>query len=331
MGGSVIEACLRCRKYAKLVSMIEIHGLTKRYGDKVAVDSLDFTVKPGVVTGFLGPNGAGKSTTMRMITGLDRPTKGTATVNGKNYQSFPAPAKEVGALLEAKWVHPNRSARTHLKWMAQASGISTNRVDEVLRLVGLTDVASKKAGGFSLGMSQRLGLAGALLGDPETLILDEPVNGLDPEGIRWVRTFLKNLAAEGRTVFVSSHMLSEMALTSDNLVVIGRGKLVAETTVKEFTSSRGGSSTRLRVGDHEHMAEALKQENITFTMDRDDVGREVFVVSGVTTDDVGKVAYSYGIPVFQLEEHHGSLEDAFLQLTGDDVEYQGAAAQGGQN
>ena len=165
--------------------MIEIHGLTKRYGDKVAVDSLDFTVKPGVVTGFLGPNGAGKSTTMRMITGLDRPTKGTATVNGKNYQSFPAPAKEVGALLEAKWVHPNRSARTHLKWMAQASGISTDRVDEVLRLVGLTDVASKKAGGFSLGMSQRLGLAGALLGDPQTLILDEPVNGLDPEGIRW--------------------------------------------------------------------------------------------------------------------------------------------------
>ncbi|MBY0791424.1 ABC transporter ATP-binding protein [Corynebacterium pseudokroppenstedtii] len=311
--------------------MIEIHGLTKRYEDKVAVDSLDFTVKPGVVTGFLGPNGAGKSTTMRMITGLDRPTKGTATVNGKNYQSFPAPAKEVGALLETKWVHPNRSARTHLKWMAQASGISTDRVDEVLRLVGLTDVASKKAGGFSLGMSQRLGLAGALLGDPETLILDEPVNGLDPEGIRWVRTFLKNLAAEGRTVFVSSHMLSEMALTADNLVVIGRGKLVADTTVEEFTSSRGGSSTRLRVGDHDHMAQALKQENITFTMDRDNVGREVFVVTGVSTDDVGKVAYSYGIPVLQLEEHHGSLEDAFLQLTGDDVEYQGAAAQGGQN
>ena len=285
--------------------MIEIHGLTKRYGDKVAVDSLDFTVKPGVVTGFLGPNGAGKSTTMRMITGLDRPTKGTATVN--------------------------RSARTHLKWMAQASGISTDRVEEVLRLVGLTDVASKKAGGFSLGMSQRLGLAGALLGDPETLILDEPVNGLDPEGIRWVRTFLKNLAAEGRTVFVSSHMLSEMALTADNLVVIGRGKLVADTTVEEFTSSRGGSATRLRVGDHEHMAQALKQENITFTMDRDNVGREVFVVSGVSTDDVGKVAYSYGIPVLQLEEHHGSLEDAFLQLTGDDVEYHGAAAQGGQN
>ena len=252
--------------------MIEVHGLTKRYGDKVAVDSLDFTVKPGVVTGFLGPNGAGKSTTMRMITGLDRPTKGTATVNGKNYQSFPAPAKEVGALLEAKWVHPNRSARTHLRWMAQASGISADRVDEVLRLVGLTDVASKKAGGFSLGMSQRLGLAGALLGDPETLILDEPV-----------------------------------------------------------TSSPGGSSTRLRVGDHDHMAQVLKQENITFTMDRDNVGREVFVFSGVSTDEVGKVAYSYGIPVLQLEEHHGTLEDAFLQLTGDDVEYQGAAAQGGQN
>ena len=311
--------------------MIEIRGLTKRYGDKVAVDSLDFTVKPGVVTGFLGPNGAGKSTTMRMITGLDSPTQGSATVNGKKYQSLPAPAQEIGSLLEAKWVHPNRTARTHLKWLAQARGISNKRVDEVLELVGLTDVASKKAGGFSLGMSQRLGLSGALLGDPETLILDEPVNGLDPEGIRWVRTFLKNLAAEGRTVFVSSHMLSEMALTAENLVVIGRGKLVADTTVHEFTSSRGGGSTRLRVGDHDHMVEALKKENIEFTIDRDDDGRDVFVVTDSSTDDLGKVAYSYGIPVLQLEECRASLEDAFLQITGDVVEYQGGASQGGKN
>ena len=226
--------------------MIEVKGLTKHYGPTKAVEDLTFSVKPGQVTGFLGPNGAGKSTTMRMILGLDRPTSGTATIQGQPYSELKNPLRTVGALLDAKWVHPNRSARAHLEWMAASNDIEKSRVDEVLRLVGLTDVANKKAGGFSLGMSQRLGLAGALLGDPQVLLFDEPVNGLDPEGILWIRRFMQRLASEGRTVLVSSHLLSEMAQTAEHLVVIGRGKLISDSTVQEFIDRSSESTVRVR-------------------------------------------------------------------------------------
>src|SRR5699024_3275463 len=215
-------------------SMITAHGLTKRYGTTTAVDGIDFSVSPGTVTGFLGPNGAGKSTTMRMIMGLDRPTAGSVTVNGRNYADIPAPLHEVGALLEAKAIHGGRSAYHHLLWLAQTNGIPVRRIDEVLATVGLTEVARKRSGGFSLGMGQRLGIAAALLGDPEVLLFDEPVNGLDPEGIRWVRTLIRSLASEGRTVFVSSHLMSEMALTADHLLVVGRGRILADTDMAQF-------------------------------------------------------------------------------------------------
>src|SRR6476661_1826961 len=226
--------------------MIEVRGLTKEFGPTKAVEDLTFTVQPGMVTGFLGPNGAGKSTTMRMILGLDRPTAGTALIDGKRYHDLKQPLRTVGALLDAKWVHPNRSAKAHLQWMAASNGIPKSRVEEVLRLVGLSEVAGKNAGGYSLGMSQRLGLAGALLGDPPVLLFDEPVNGLDPEGIVWIRKFMQRLAAEGRTVLVSSHLLSEMALTAEHLVVIGRGRLISDTTVKEFVDRSSESTVRVR-------------------------------------------------------------------------------------
>src|SRR5580658_8291280 len=239
--------------------MIEAHQLTKRYGDKLAVDQLSFTVRPGVVTGFLGPNGAGKSTTMRMIMGLDAPNAGDVTVNGRHYHDLPWPLHEVGALLEAKAIHPGRSARAHLRMLAETNRIPLRRVDEVLEIVGLTAVAGQRAGKFSLGMGQRLGIAAALLGDPEVVLFDEPVNGLDPDGIRWVRNLLKRLAREGRTVFVSSHLMSEMALTADDVVVIGRGRLIAETSVGELTSQSSRNFVRVRSPEIARLRAALER------------------------------------------------------------------------
>lgn len=236
--------------------MLSVENLTKDFGNVRAVDNLSFEVRPGVVTGFLGPNGAGKSTTMRMMLGLDRPTSGRATINGKPYRELDHPLRQVGALLDAKWVHPNRSARSHLRWLAASNGIPATRADEVLETVGLTQVARKRAGGFSLGMSQRLGLAGALLGDPHTLLFDEPVNGLDPEGIVWIRNFMKSLAAEGRTVLVSSHLLTEMALTAERLVVIGQGRLIADSSVSDFTAS-ARTVVRVRTPQPEQLHSAL--------------------------------------------------------------------------
>ncbi|MDV6273815.1 ATP-binding cassette domain-containing protein [Rhodococcus erythropolis] len=300
--------------------MIELRGLTKVYGPTKAVDDLSFTVKPGIVTGFLGPNGAGKSTTMRMILGLDQPTSGAALIDGKPYRELKTPLRTVGALLDAKWVHPNRSARAHLQWMAASNGIPKSRVDEVLGLVGLSEVAGKKAGGFSLGMSQRLGLAGALLGDPKVLLFDEPVNGLDPEGIVWIRKFMQRLAAEGRTVLVSSHLLSEMALTAEQLVVIGRGRLISDSTVAEFVDRSSESTVRVRSPQLDALHAALTAQGLTVREDHS--GSEpVLVVVDSSTDVIGGVAGSQGIVLYELASVQGSLEDAFMKLTGDDVQY----------
>ncbi|MDJ0406785.1 ATP-binding cassette domain-containing protein [Rhodococcus erythropolis] len=300
--------------------MIELRGLTKVYGPTKAVDDLSFTVKPGIVTGFLGPNGAGKSTTMRMILGLDQPTSGAALIDGKPYHELKTPLRTVGALLDAKWVHPNRSARAHLQWMAASNGIPKSRVDEVLGLVGLSEVAGKKAGGFSLGMSQRLGLAGALLGDPKVLLFDEPVNGLDPEGIVWIRKFMQRLAAEGRTVLVSSHLLSEMALTAEQLVVIGRGRLISDSTVAEFVDRSSESTVRVRSPQLDALHAALTAHGLTVREEHS--GSEpVLVVVDSTTDVIGGLAGSQGIVLHELASVQGSLEDAFMKLTGDDVQY----------
>lgn len=307
--------------------MIEVEGLTKQYKNVRAVDDLTFTVKPGVVTGFLGPNGAGKSTTMRMILGLDAPTAGTATIGGRPYRDIQRPITEVGALLDAKSVHPNRSAAAHLKWIAQSNGIPTSRVDEVLGLVGLSDVAGKKAGGFSLGMGQRLGLAGALLGDPQVLILDEPVNGLDPEGIRWVRGLMQALAAEGRTVLVSSHLLSEMAQTAENLVVIGQGRLIADTTVRNFIKDHSTTTVVVRSLYLEEFAQALSEENIDYRREQDKDGREVLAIPDSKSDDIGALAYSTGVMLAELSERSASLEEAFFQMTEGSVQYQGEHKQ----
>lgn len=302
--------------------MIKVEGLTKQYGQVRAVDDLSFEVKPGIVTGFLGPNGAGKSTTMRLILGLDNPTAGSATIDGKPYRALKNPFSKVGALLDAKATHPHRSAANHLKWIAQANGISTKKVDEVLALVGLSDVAKKKTGGFSLGMGQRLGLAAALLGDPECLILDEPVNGLDPEGIHWVRTFLQNLASQGRTVLVSSHLLSEMAHTADHLIVIGRGRLVADTPMKEFVRAHSASTVVVRTSDQEALSAALQRAQVAFNLTSDALGRPAFNIHDVTTDDIGRLAFEQGIGLLELSETTASLEEAFLETTGDAVQYQ---------
>lgn len=302
--------------------MIEVQSLTKRYGPATAVEDLSFTVESGIVTGFLGPNGAGKSTTMRMITGLDEPTSGSATIDGKFYRDLDKPLTRVGTLLDAKWVHPNRSAANHLRWLAAANGIPRKRVDEVLDLVGLSDVAGRKAGKFSLGMGQRLGLAAALLGDPDTLILDEPVNGLDPEGIRWVRDFVRSLAAEGRTVLISSHLLSEMSLTADRLVVIGRGRLVADTTTHDFIRNSSESSTVVRSEHLDQLQKALGDEGIEVQRSTDDDEREILVAHGTSPDDIGRIAFSYGLMLLELSERRASLEDAFMQMTGHAVDYQ---------
>jgi ABC-2 type transport system ATP-binding protein len=301
--------------------MIEAHSLVKRYGHKTAVDDVSFTIKPGIVTGFLGPNGAGKSTTMRMIIGLDAPTSGSVTVNGRRYADSPAPLSEVGALLEAKAVHTSRSARNHLLVLAATCGIPKHRVDEMIDLVGLADVANKRAGGFSLGMGQRLGIAAALLGDPQTVVLDEPVNGLDPEGILWVRNLLKGLAAEGRTVFVSSHLMSEMALTAEHLIVIGRGKLIADVSVDEFTRMASSDVVHVRTPLADQLIAAIDGPDITISRQSPDR----FEVIGLTSDDIGDIAARDGIPVHELTPQMASLEEAFMELTQDSVEYHGGA------
>ncbi|MDV2474429.1 ATP-binding cassette domain-containing protein [Rhodococcus zopfii] len=301
--------------------MIEVTGLTKTFGSTTAVDDVTFTVRPGIVTGFLGPNGAGKSTTMRMILGLDRPTAGTALVAGKPYRELRRPLRTVGALLDAKWVHPNRSARAHLRWMAASNGLPASRVEEVLRQVGLTEVANKRAGGFSLGMSQRLGLAGALLGDPQVLLFDEPVNGLDPEGIVWIRRFMQALAAEGRTVLVSSHLLSEMAQTADHLLVIGRGRLIADTSVDAFVAQASEAAVRVRSPQLDALRAALAERGHTV---RDDDG--ALVVAGVTTAEVGELAAARSVVLHELAGQHASLEEAFMKMTGGDVQFHGTGA-----
>lgn len=296
--------------------MIEAKGLTKRYGSTVAVDNLSFTVEAGRVTGFLGPNGAGKSTTMRVILGLDRPNSGDVTINGKRYRELHHPLGTVGALLDAKWVHPNRSARSHLRWLAKSNGIPVRRVDEVLEMVGLTAVARKRAGGFSLGMSQRLGIAAALLGDPQVLLFDEPVNGLDPEGIVWIRKFMQALAAEGRTVFVSSHLLSEMSQTADHLVVIGRGRLIAQCTTQEFVEQASEASVRVRGRELAGLRTALDAAG-----HRPQEQDGALLVPGMTTEQVGELAAQHNAVLHELVEQRGSLEEAFMQLTSEDVEY----------
>ncbi len=294
--------------------MIELNGLTKRFGATTAVDDLTCTVESGVVTGFLGPNGAGKSTTMRMILGLDRPTAGTATVLGKRYHELTHPLRTVGALLDARQVHPNRSARAHLRWIAASNRIPASRVGEVLDQVGLTEVAGKRAGAFSLGMSQRLGIAAALLGDPQVLLFDEPVNGLDPEGIRWVRTFMRALADEGRTVFVSSHLLAEMANTADRLVVIGRGRLIAATSMDEFLASAADALVRSPQADR--LAAVLTAEGISVTRDGG-----ALRVGGATLERIGELAARHGLTLHELTAVRASLEEAYLSRTDGATEY----------
>ena len=297
--------------------MIEVENLSKRYGEKSAVDGLDFVVQPGIVTGFLGPNGAGKSTTMRMIAGLDEPTAGRVRISGQNYRAVSAPMAELGILLEAKAVHTGRSARNHLLALAATNGVGRRRVDELIDMVGLREVASKRVGGFSLGMGQRLGIASALLGDPRVVVLDEPVNGLDPEGVLWIRNLLKGLAAEGRTVFVSSHLMSEMALTATRLVVIGRGRLIADTTVEEFVARAGGSTVTVRTPEAAQLRELLLGPDISVTSDQSGV----LHVQGLTAEQIGTAAWQARLPVFELTAQHASLEEAFMRLTDDSVDY----------
>jgi ABC-2 type transport system ATP-binding protein len=297
--------------------MIVTHGLTKRFGKMLAVDDLSFTVSSGVVTGFLGPNGSGKSTTMRMILGLDRPDAGSALVSGCAYAELSWPLREVGALLDAKAFHPGRSARNHLRWLAQTNDIPQTRVDAVLDLVGLSSVADRRAGKFSLGMGQRLGIASALLGDPGVLLFDEPVNGLDPEGIRWVRHLLRDLAAEGRTVLVSSHLINEMALTADRLVVIGRGRLIAETSVDDFVTRHQSDAVRVVTPTPQRFVAALSRAGARPAVQDDGA----IVVSGVTSADVGELAADQELTVHELTPLRASLEDVFMELTSDSVEY----------
>ncbi|MFC4062280.1 ABC transporter ATP-binding protein [Planomonospora corallina] len=299
--------------------MIRINGLTKRFGDRTAVDGLTFTVEPGKVTGFLGPNGAGKSTTMRMILGLDRPDAGGVTVNGHDYVGMARPMREVGALLDARALHGRRTARDHLLCIAQTNGIPGERVDEVLELVGLESVARKRAGGFSLGMSQRLGIAVALLGDPKVLLFDEPVNGLDPEGIKWIRELMRGLAGEGRTVLVSSHLMSEMAQTADHLVIIGRGRLIADIGIGEFV--RQGSNVLVRADDRDRLVPLLVEAGGSVKQGTDGS----FVVTGLEARQIGKAALAAGIVVTELTPQR-SLEQAYMDLTRDSVEFQASAA-----
>jgi ABC-2 type transport system ATP-binding protein len=319
----------RCRCQPRPV--IQVEHLTKRYGEKVAVQDLSFAVRPGIVTGFLGPNGAGKSTTMRVILGLDRPTAGSAVVNGRRYRELSAPLHEVGAMLEARAIHTGRSAYHHLLAMAQTHGIGRSRVQEMIELVGLADVARKRAGGFSLGMGQRLGIAAALLGDPATLILDEPSNGLDPEGILWIRTLLKRLAAEGRTVFLSSHLMAEISLTAEHLIVIGRGRLIADASVSEILSKASeGGVVLVRTPQAQELRNALVVAKAT--VQSPEPGR--LEVQGLSSAEVGGVAAREGIVLHELVPQQASLEDAFMRLTGDALEYhallEGPSEQAGE-
>jgi ABC-2 type transport system ATP-binding protein len=298
--------------------MIEARQLTKRYGDKIAVDGVDFTVRPGAVTGFLGPNGAGKSTTMRMIIGLDAPTAGTVTVNGRRYAQHSAPLHEVGALLEARSIHPGRSAFDHLMALAYTHGISRSRVSEVIELTGLQSVARKRAGAFSLGMGQRLGIAAAVLGDPQTIMLDEPVNGLDPEGVRWIRNLLTGLAAEGRTVFVSSHLMSEMALVADHLIIVGRGRVLADTTVRDLVLQAGGDAVVVATADPAELRRVLAGPGVEIT---GQPGSEQLTVTGLPAREIGLKAAEHGLALFELTARTVSLEEAFMDLTKESVEY----------
>lgn len=314
--------------------MIEARALTKRYDDKLAVDALSFAIRPGVVTGFLGPNGAGKSTTMRMMVGLDRPSSGSVLINGKGYAEHAAPLNEVGALLEARAVHPGRSARHHLLSLALTCGIPRARVDQVLDMVGLTEVADKRVAGFSLGMGQRLGVAAALLGDPHTLILDEPVNGLDLDGIRWIRALLTQLAGEGRTVFLSSHLMSEMAVTADHVIVIGKGRLLRDQSMADFIGEASVQSVRVVSPEHERLTEKLRNRRATVTtvsaqpQDDASVGSAderrglSLTVTGLTSREIGTLAAQAGITLWELAPHAGSLEDAYLALTRESLDFQ---------
>jgi len=297
--------------------VIEATALTKRYGAKTAVDAVTFTVQPGKVTGFLGPNGAGKSTTMRMIVGLHHPTSGSVTVDGKAYRDIKAPLTEVGILLDARAYHPGRSARDHLRALAATHGLGRKRADEVISITGLDSVAGKRAGGFSLGMGQRLGIAAALLGDPHTLILDEPVNGLDPEGVIWVRHLARSLAAEGRTVFLSSHLMSEMAQTADHVIVLGRGKVIADAPIAELTASAGSGAVRVRSPRAGELADSLRRGGVTVTEQPDGA----LLATGTTSEAIGDFAAQYGVPLHELTPVHSTLEEAYLELTKDEVEY----------
>jgi ABC-2 type transport system ATP-binding protein len=300
--------------------MIVAEGLTKYYGEQRAVDDLSFTVRPGVVTGFLGPNGSGKSTTMRLILELDAPTAGDVTINGKHYRDHSAPLHEVGALLEARSVHTGRSAYNHLLALAQTHGIGRGRVDELIDLVGLHDVAKKRAGKFSLGMGQRLGIAAALLGDPSTVMLDEPVNGLDPEGILWVRHLLRGLAAEGRTVFVSSHLMSEMSLTADHLIVIGRGRKIADMSTEDFIKQASGGLVLVRTPQAAELEALLSGPDVTVTA----AGPSLLEVRGLTAVQIGEAAAANQLVLHELTPQQASLEEAFMTLTRDDVEFKAA-------
>jgi ABC-2 type transport system ATP-binding protein len=304
--------------------VIEASSLTKDYGEKRAVDGVSFTVHPGMVTGFLGPNGSGKSTTMRLILGLDAPTAGDVTVNGKHYRDHAAPLHEVGALLEARSVHTGRSALNHLRALAQTHGIPRSRVDEMIDLVGLHEVARKRAGAYSLGMGQRLGIAAALLGDPATVILDEPVNGLDPEGVHWIRNLLKQLARDGRTVFVSSHLMSEMALTADHLIVIGRGRLLADMSVEEFVRKASGDRVRVRSPQSTRLRELVER---TKAVSIEIPEPDVLEVEGLNAAEVGELAAANAIVLHELTPLQASLEDAFMEMTRDDVEFRSADAK----
>lgn len=304
--------------------MIEVKGLTKRFGSTVAVDDMSFTVRPGLVTGFLGPNGAGKSTTMRMILGLDRPTRGEALVDGVPYTRTRAPLRRVGALLDSTDAHGGRTARAHLLALAQSNGLPRRRVDEVLELTGLTGVGRRRIKEFSLGMAQRLGIAAALLGDPGVLMFDEPVNGLDPEGIVWVRTFMQHLAGQGRTVLVSSHLMSEMALTADHLVVIGKGKLLADTQTRAFIDEHSKGHVRVRTSEPERLSAVLADRGRSPTM-----VDGYLQVADVSTDEVGRAAFEQQVPVLELFQEKSSLEAAFMAMTGTSVEYH-AGARGGE-
>ena len=299
--------------------MIEVRGLTKRYGAKTAVDCLTFGIEPGKVTGFLGPNGAGKTTTMRCILGLDYADEGTITVAGQAYRDLAYPMREVGALLDAKAVHGGRSAYSHLLCLAQTNGLPRSRVGEVLELVGLSDVARKRSKGFSLGMSQRLGIAAAMLGDPRVLMFDEPVNGLDPEGILWIRNLMKALAGEGRTVFVSSHLMSEMQYTADRLIVIGRGKLIADCSMSQFIARSSGASVRVRTPSSAELITAVNAKGATAVMAADEEG--AIEVRGMTAESVGDLAYERGLRLHELATVAASLEEAFMELTASSVEY----------